>query len=81
MKFVCARKTDIRDVFMMAGKVEDFAWVKQEIAKHTDFAVAFRKIEAEVSSAKFKDNLQGVYGYLDEAVFQKHKKLLLSLAS
>ena len=28
---------------------------------------------------KFKDNLQGVYGYIDSEVFEKHKKALINL--
>lgn len=79
MKFISARVTDIRDVFMMADKVGDFGLVKKEIASRVDFKRQFEKITGTVMGRQFKDNLQGVYGYIDERVFEKHMKLILGL--
>lgn len=79
MKFVSARVTDIRDVFMMADKIGDFGLVKKEIASRVDFKRQFEKITGMITGRQFKDNLQGVYGYIDERVFEKHLKLILGL--
>lgn len=79
MKFVSARVTDIRDVFMMADKVRDYDRVKKEIASRVYFKRQLEKITGMVTGRQFKDNLQGVYGYIDERVFEKHLKLILGL--
>lgn len=79
IKFISCRSTDIRDVFMLMPKVEDKEWVKEEISKRFDFKDRFSKVKDRIVSMKFKDDLQGVYGYIDEVVFEKHKKAVLSL--
>lgn len=79
MKFISCRATDIRDVFMLILHVKDTKWVKEEINKRYDFKNRFTKIKEKIISPKFKDNLQGVYGYIDNKIFEKHKKALLDL--
>lgn len=79
MKFISGRAADIRDVFMLVTKVRDINWVKEEINKRYDFKERFEKIKNKIISTKFKDNLQGVYGYIDENLFEKHKKALLEM--
>ena len=44
------------------------------------FEDRFEKIKDKVISTKFKDNLQGVYGYTDNRIFEKHKKAVLELS-
>ena len=73
-KLVSCRSTDIRDVFMLITRAEDAYWIKQEVMKRCDFNERFAIIKGKVTSAKFKDNLQGVYGYIDKNIFEKHKK-------
>src|SRR3989338_8091234 len=37
MKFITGRVSDMRDIFMLASKVENFEWVKEEISKRYNF--------------------------------------------
>lgn len=79
MKMISARNTDIRDVFMLIPKAETIGWIKQEVSKRYDFQNRFNKINDKITSKQFKDNLQGVYGHIDNALFEKHKKSFLEL--
>ncbi len=79
MKFICARLTDIRDVFMLLPNANDKDWIKEEISKRFDFEKAFNKVKVKITSAQFKNDLQGVFGYVDPKVFEKHKKAILGL--
>ena len=79
MKFISCRGTDIRDIFMLITKAKDTNWIKQEISKKYDFKNRFSKIREKITSKDFKDNLQGVYGFIDEKIFQKHKDALFRL--
>lgn len=79
MKIISCRITDIRDVFMLMPKAENAEWIKQEVISRCDFQNRFSKIKEKVASKQFKDNLQGVYGHIDDALFEKHKKAVLSL--
>ena len=79
MKMVSCRSTDIRDVFMLIPQAKDIDWIKKEISKKYDFKNRFGKIKDKVTSEKFKDDLQGVYGHIDKSVFEKHKKAVLEM--
>ena len=79
MKFASCRNADIRDIFMLMPKASDIDWIKEEISKRYDFKSRFGKVKEKVISAKFKDDLQGVYGYIDKNLFEKHKKSVLEL--
>ncbi|MEK6943292.1 MAG: nucleotidyl transferase AbiEii/AbiGii toxin family protein [Nanoarchaeota archaeon] len=79
MKIISCRITDIRDVFMLMPKAGNIEWIKQEVMSRCDFQNRFSKIKDKVSSGQFKDNLQGIYGRIDNALFEKHKKSVLSL--
>ncbi len=79
MKISSCRNTDIRDVFMLMPKAEDIKWIKEEINKRYNFKEKFSKLKDTVNSKKFKDNLQGVYGFIDEKTFEKHKKAIFKL--
>ena len=79
LKFVSCRLTDIRDIFMLAPNIKNKEWVKQEISNKYDFNKLFLKIKEKITSRQFKDNLQGVYGIVNEAIFEKHKKAILEL--
>lgn len=79
LKFVSCRLTDIRDIFMLAPNIKNKKWVKEEISKKYDFDKLFLKIKEKVISKQFKDNLQGVYGVINDKVFEKHKKAILDL--
>ena len=79
MKLISCRSTDMRDVFMMIPNINDAAWIKQEISRKYNFEERFNKIRDKIISKDFKNNLQGVYGYINEKTFEKHKMALLRL--
>ena len=79
MKFISCRTADIRDVFMLMPQAKDARRIKAEISKRYDFKNRFEKIRDKITSAEFRNNLQGVYGYIDRSVFEKHKKAVLEL--
>ena len=78
-KLVSCRSTDIRDVFMLMPQAKDVQWVKHEVMKRCNFNERFTRVRDKITSSKFKDNLQGVYGYVDKSIFEKHKKAVLEL--
>ncbi|MBI2557709.1 hypothetical protein HYW20_00135 [Candidatus Woesearchaeota archaeon] len=80
MKVVSCRNTDIRDIFMLTPQVKDFGWAKKEISERVDFGNRFSKIMDKITSAQFKDNLQGVYGFIDKELFERNKRLITELA-
>lgn len=79
MKFISCRTTDIRDIFMLTPNIKDKAWLKEEISQRCNFKDRFDTIKNIITSDKFKDNLQGVYGYIEDKIFEKHKKAVLAL--
>jgi len=79
MKIISCRATDVRDVFMLILKAKDLNWVKEEINKRCNFDDRIDKVKDKVRSKSFKDDLQGVYGFIDEGLFEKHKKKILGL--
>lgn len=79
MKLISCRTVDIRDIFMLMPQAKDISWIKKEISNRYDFKDRFEKIRDKIASAQFKDNLQGIYGYIDKMMFEKHKKAILKL--
>lgn len=41
------------------------------------FSGKLEKVREKVVSEAFRNNLQGVYGFIDKVTFEKHKKALL----
>ena len=64
---------------MLAPNIKDKEWIKGEISKKYDFDKLFLKVKDKITSKQFKDSLQGVYGIIDDKVFEKHKKAILDL--
>jgi hypothetical protein len=79
LKFISSRSTDIRDIFMLAPNIKNKEWIKEEISKRYDFDKLFLKVREKIISKQFKDGLQGIYGFIDEPVFEKHRKAILDL--
>jgi len=79
MKIIACRATDIRDVFMMLPSAQDKDWIKSEVSSRVEFKEKMNKIIQKISSKQFKDGLSGVYGYIDQKVFDKHVKAVRSL--
>lgn len=74
MKLVASRKADLRDVFMLLPLVKNLGFVKSEVSKKTGFSEAVERAGKTILSKEFKNNLQGVFGYLDEKAFRKSVK-------
>jgi DNA relaxase NicK len=74
MKTISCRATDIRDIFMMLPNAKDIEWIKKEISSRYDFNSRIKKILEKINSKQFKDGLSGVYGQIDNNLFDKHKK-------
>ena len=81
MKVISGRITDIRDVFMLAPAIKNKEWIKHEIMQRYDIAKLLSKIEKKILSKRFRDDLQGVYGFIEDRIFDKHKNAVLDLAN
>ena len=69
MKLLSCRETEIRDIFMILPEVKDLSFIKNEINKKANFAKQYEKLKNKVLSKDFKNNLQGVFGFLPEQTF------------
>jgi len=79
MKFISCRETDIRDIFMLITRAKDLKWIKGEVIKKYNFNEKFAKIKNKINSEDFRNNLQGVYGKVDDKTFERYKKVLLDM--
>ena len=79
MKTISCRQTDIRDVFMMLPNAKNKEWIKEEISKRYNLNNRLEKTMKKITSKQFKDGLSGVYGFIDNKLFEKHKKAINSL--
>lgn len=79
IKMISCRSTDIRDMFMLAPSIKDRVFIKNEVSSRYDFEGRLRKVKEKITSEKFKDGLQGVYGLIDPRTFDKSKQIILSL--
>lgn len=50
---------------------------EKEINEKTSFAEQFKKLKEKVTSKDFKNNLQGVFGFVQQNAFERNKKLIL----
>lgn len=81
LKFVPARVTDIRDIFMLLPLAENIGWVRGELKSRVDFGQRFEMVKEKVASEAFRNNLQGVYGLVDSKAFERHKKALIGFGN
>ena len=81
MKISSCRTNDIRDVFMLALHIKNKKWIKEEINKRYNFNERFSKLKDKIESKQFKDGLQGVFGLIDDQLFERHKKNILNIES
>ncbi|MBI4117020.1 nucleotidyl transferase AbiEii/AbiGii toxin family protein [Candidatus Pacearchaeota archaeon] len=79
MKMISCRPTDIRDIFLLIGFIRDKKWMQNQISGRVDFADRLKIVKKKISSKQFKDDLQGVFGIIDPATFEKYKKMIFSL--
>jgi len=74
MKIIACRGTDIRDIFLMIAYIKDKNFIKKEVSNRVDFKERLEKVIKEINSAQFKDGLQGVFGFVDNKLFERNKK-------
>lgn len=79
MKLISCRQTDIRDIFLLVNSVKDKKWVKEEVSERYDLSNRLTKTLSKINSKQFKDELQGVFGMVDNRTFERNKKLILEL--
>ena len=79
MKLISCRSTDIRDIFMLILQAKNIKIIKKEVSERCNIDDRFMKLKTKITSHKFKDDLQGVYGYVDEKIFNKHKNAVLEM--
>ena len=79
MKLISCRQTDIRDIFLLINSVKDKKWVKKEVSERYDLKNRLAKALAKINSKQFKDELQGVFGMVDDKVFERNRKLISEL--
>jgi hypothetical protein len=53
----------------------------EEISKRYNFNERFSKLKDKIESKQFKDGLQGVFGLIDNQLFERHKKNILDIES
>lgn len=70
MKLAASRKSDLRDVFMLFEKDIDLEHCLLMINKY-NLKAGFERFKEFVNNKGFKDNLHGVFGKIDEKVFNK----------
>jgi len=79
MKFISCRNVDIRDIFMLVSHIKDFKGIRKEVESKVNFKENFEKIKSKVTSQAFRNDLQGVYGHIDDKLFEKQKNLILEM--
>ena len=81
MKLISCRQTDIRDMFLLINFVKDKDWIKKEVSERCDIKDRLTKALNKINSNQFKDELQGVFGIVDNKLFERNKKLILELGN
>ena len=71
MKFACARASDIRDLFMLCTEVKDWGFARRQISSRIALDGQHAKIMEKINSRQFKNNLEGVFGYVEPRAFAK----------
>ncbi len=79
MKMISCRGTDIRDIFLMISEIKDKRFIKKEVSDRFNFQDRIEKVIKEISSKQFKDGLQGVFGFVDNKLFERNKKEFVDL--
>jgi hypothetical protein len=79
MKLISCRQTDIRDVFLLISSIKNKKWIKKEVSERYNLKDRLSKVLSKINSKQFKDELQGVFGMIDDKVFERNKKLIYQL--
>src|SRR3989344_3822051 len=76
MKLISCRQTDIRDIFLLVNSVKDKEWIKKEVLQRYNLKERLSKSLSKINSKQFKDELQGIFGRVDDKIFERNKKLI-----
>ena len=79
MKLISCRRTDIRDMFLLINITKDKEWVKKEVSERCDLKGRLSKLAGKINSKQFKDELQGVFGMVDDKIFERNRKMISEL--
>lgn len=84
MKFVTARRQDIRDIFMLA--VEDLNWklVREIISTKCDSSLIKKRInliKSSIQSKNYRDSLQSAFGKIPDERFDSCKSRFMEFLS
>jgi len=79
MKLLSCRKTDMRDIFMLATSLTDVNWIKKEVDSRYGFEKRMKILREYIHSENFRNSLQGPFGKIDEAIFQEHLSMIDTL--
>ncbi|HIG94433.1 MAG: hypothetical protein QT05_C0009G0009 [archaeon GW2011_AR13] len=79
MKLISCRQTDIRDIFLLINSIKNKKIVKREVSERYDLKDRLSKALNKINSKQFKDELQGVFGIIDNKVFERNKKMITEL--
>ena len=79
MKLISCRQTDIRDIFLLINSIKDKNKVKKEVSDRFDIKDRLDKALSKINSRQFKDELQSVFGMIDDKVFERNRKMILEL--
>lgn len=79
MKFLTARKQDIRDAFMLAQLDLNWGYIKSYLLGLPREVVVggTKRCRDLVDSNEFKDALRGVFGKVEEGAFERSKRRLM----
>ena len=79
MKLIGCRQTDIRDIFLLVNSIKDKEWIKKEVLQRYNLKDRLAKVLSKIGPKQFKDELQGVFGMIDNKIFERNKKLIEEL--
>ncbi len=79
MKLISCRQTDIRDIFLLINSVKDKKWINQEVSQRYNLKDRVSKALSKINSKQFKDELQGVFGMVEDKIFERNRELILEL--
>lgn len=82
MKFVCARKQDIRDMFMLAGENLNRELIAELLLKKCNteqLKEISDHIRKAVESKTYRDSLHGAYGWIPDERFALCQKRLIEI--
>jgi len=73
LKFVSARRQDIRDIFMLSGTEMDWELIKELVKKKCAAELVEKRIKSikeKVTSVSYRDSLHGAFGKIPNKIFE-----------